>query len=153
MKKQILLIAMTILTFFGFVTKSSAQDSTRNIALGFVCSPTGGLNLQKPGKGFTYGATLTVGASFNKGNSSVLTVYNINANAAQLIYYKQFTHMFGTYVVANKSVLSQGGYAGLGETVVIYKNRAFGYMELGSSWNKWSPVFYTGVILPFWLKL
>lgn len=149
MKKYFVLLVASI---FVFCIPAKSQD-TMHIKIGFFFSPQGTISLQTPEKGFSALTPVLFVTQFSKGKGGVNVMYNMTYNNIQLVYFHSLYKKIGTYLIASKRVLANGGYAGTGLTRSVADGRAVGFFEFGSAWNKWSPALYTGVIIPLTLKL
>lgn len=129
-----------------------AQD-TLTISVGFMSAPQGGISLGKTRDGFkTFGPVFIV-ASMTKGKITATPFYLMTTNSVGMALTYQLPSEFGTYVVGNKALLADTRYTGIGLTKVVAKGRATGFVEVGTFWDSSSPMLYTGVFIPFTLKL
>ncbi len=151
MKKQLILI-FTATFLFCLPIKSPAQD-TLHIKIGFFFNPQGYINLQEIEKGFSTITPVFFVTSFAKGKGGVNVMYNMTFNNIQGVYFHKLYRSVGTYLCVNKSVLTEGGYTSIGLTRSLAEGRATGFFEFGSNWNNWTPAIYTGVIIPFTIKV
>lgn len=149
MKKYVFLF-LTLVFTFHFSAK--AQD-TMHIKMGFFFNPQGSISLQTPEKGFSAIVPIFFVTQFVKGKGGVNVMYNMTYNNAQVAYFHKLCGSLGTYLLINKHVLSNGGYVSAGVTRSLADGRANGFFEFGSAWDHWSPVIYTGLIIPFTMKV
>jgi len=138
--------------FIFALTSLNAQDSL-HLKVGFFFAPQAGISFQSLEEG-TYTITpVSACASFSKGRSVLNAMYNLTYNKVQLVYWHKLGKYTGAYTALNKSVFTKGGYASVGVSRDVYGGNAFGFFEIGSTWNKWSPVIYIGAIIPLTLSI
>lgn len=123
-----------------------AQDSV-SVKIGFRFNPQGSISIKQIKKGSQLVTPLLLVVVVNKGKNTFLTHYNLIANAVGVTYARAITDDIGVYAFGNKFVLSKGGYASVGVTRKL--GFSYGFVEFGTTWNKWSPDINVGVIIPF----
>lgn len=115
--------------------------------------PNAGISLNSDFNGFQANPSLFGIMSVVKGNTFITPFYSLSANAFGIAILQQVNSSLSLYAVVNNSVLKNGGYAGSGIGVPVSNGKATAFIEVGSSWNKWSPGFYTGLFIPFTKKI
>lgn len=126
---------------------TSAQDTT-HVNLGVMVVPMGHISTDEPDQAF--GTLLGVFgvAQFIRGNTVVTPYYAMSANVYGAAIYQQLHRDLGIYVVGNKSILRNDGYAGIGLGTPLASGKATGFIEYGSSWQVWQPAIYIGAFIP-----
>lgn len=147
MKNRIL---FTIVLIFSSTLLFSQENEKRwSRSLGVMLVPQGGIDLTNLEEGFSNQPNMLFLANFTKGDDTFIPFYTVS-NSIGMAYSRSFSEDYGIYIVANKKVLDLGGYAGIGGTKTIGKSSIF--VELGSSWNTWSPGLSIGAFIPLTFK-
>lgn len=129
------------------------QDSLA-VTAGFMVNPQVYMSMKNPKEGFKpFIPPVLAAVSFSKGRMTVHTVYNLNINAIALVGAYQCSSNIGVYLFQNKRVLQNGQYTSIGVTTPLANGRAFGFAEIGNSWDGYGFFMYTGVFIPFKVKI
>ncbi|MCA9352798.1 hypothetical protein KC901_01300 [Patescibacteria group bacterium] len=149
MKNNFLII---LILFTNFVFSQEKGDITEpwSKSLGIMIAPQGGIDLTRIDDGFSNQSNVFVVANFAKGKNTFTPFYSVT-NSLGMAYSRSFLENYGMYVVANKKVLADGGYLGIGATRSV--GNASVFVEVGSLWNTWSPGFYLGAFIPLTFKI
>lgn len=146
-------IVTAIAALIILASTANAQTDSLKINAGIVIAPQGGISLSEPSKGFQAFMPVLAVVSLTKKNTTFVPMYNVANNTVGILIAQDFTPKFGGYVIAMKSVLAKGGYTGVALTTPVANGRANGFVEVGTSWESFSPSIYVGVIIPFKFKV
>jgi hypothetical protein len=152
--KKVIIFAVVILAGISEIHAQDTQDTLRmKIRTGFFFVPQGVFQTTEVKNAFSVVTPLFAVFSFNRGHFTVNVMYNMLGNNIQAVYACQFSKIFGTYLVSNKNVLTEGGYSGIGITMDVKEGKATAFCEVGSCWEPLKPIIYIGVIIPFMVRI
>lgn len=140
------------MVLIGFSELSQGQD-TLKIRIGFFFVPQGTANLLNAWSTISSITPVFAVTSFNRGKSTVNVMYNITGQKAQVVYARQLSKAFGMYLLSYKNILTSDGYSGIGATRDVLDGKASAFVEFGSSWNNFTPLIFTGVIIPLVFRI
>lgn len=141
---------LIVITLLVISMNVCAQDSVI-VRMGFLFCPQGSISVKQAETGFKVFAPLSGVVVISKGKNTLIPQYNLTANAVGVLYARSISENAGVYAFGNKCILSKGGYASVGVTKQL--GIAKGFLEVGTTWNNWSPDVTIGVILPLTFKI
>ena len=144
--KQTILFLVAILSF-NFAN-AQTEKSTTEWKAGFIFAPQGGIKLKNPESGFKQYNPLFFAVLATKGKITVNPFYALGGNNVGLVLEYSWNPNLGTYLVANKNIHRNEGYAGIGTDTPIAGGRALAFVEIGSEFQSFDPEFFFGIFIP-----
>ena len=150
MKKLFLVLIISILS----ININAQSDSLKNkfkINFGLMLTPQGGMSMKNSLEGFTTSIPLFVILPLEKGNISLTPIYSLTDNSAGGFITYSFPKL-GIYVVGIKNIKVSGLYLGIGAGMPVAEKRASAFIEIGALQEKWDPLIFMGLSIPFTVK-
>ena len=160
-KKQTNMRKISILALVGLIAtiQTNAQtvskpgmDNSLKIKAGIMLAPMASISIKKP-SGFTAITPMFTVVSFTKGKTTVIPSYCFSVNSVNLFVTRDVTLKFSPYIVHMHGTASKWDYTGIGATTPVTNGLASMFVEFGSNWKQFNPIFYTGVYIPLKFKV